>query len=219
MKTIYFLLLEYALIAKLKIRSYLIRTPPSDWSQGGKGNVLLINGWTETWAFFLEIGDFANSLGYRVDVPEGVGRNREDIFVIAEKIESYIIEEDLTDIVIICHSRGGYPAKLLLNDQEINKRIKKVIAVTVPFHGTKWRSLRIGNLSSMIPDQVTLQKLRLDKDNEKIISVRVSFDNHIIPFDSPILPGAENIEIPMVGHTRVLQSKELKDIIKKALIG
>lgn len=52
---------------------------------------------------------------------------------------------------------------------------------------------------------------------DRIISIRAQSDQFVKPRRSAYLPGARNIELALVGHTTLLESKEVLDIIEEEL--
>jgi len=69
----------------------------------------------------------------------------------------------------------------------------------------------------MIPNSEIIQNvLSENKNNGKIINFYPSLDNHVVPNKDLILEGAKNIEMKVVGHTRILEDEELlNEIIKE----
>jgi len=52
---------------------------------------------------------------------------------------------------------------------------------------------------------------------DKIYNIYPTFDNLVIPNSSLKLDNARNIKIDIVGHTRILESKELLNELDKIL--
>jgi hypothetical protein len=44
------------------------------------------------------------------------------------------------------------------------------------------------------------------KYNHKVFALYPTLDNHVLPNKNLLLPGAHNIQIDVVGHTRILTS-------------
>lgn len=217
MRTIYALILEYLLIIKLKLRSYRIKQPPEQWTYGQKGDVLLIHGWNETWSYLLEVGNFINWLGYRVHICDNIDRNRGHIYVNAQKVNDLIIEKGLDNLILVSHSKGGLVAKALIDKMPAGEKVVRSISIASPYNGSYWGYLRVGRLGDLVPGSEFILSFNEIKDNRKIVSIRSKVDNHVIPFDSPILPNATNIQLPIIGHTSVLQSEDLMNLLSDLL--
>lgn len=156
-----------------------------------------------------------NSLGYTVHTIDSIGRNHSHIYVAAQKVNDYILSNNLNDLILICHSKGGMVAKAVIDRYPAGANIKQAITIATPFNGSKWGYLRIWSLADLIPGSEFILSFNENKQNQKITSIRVRVDNHVIPFDSPILPNAHNIELPIVGHTSVLESEELMKTLER----
>lgn len=217
MRTIYALIREYFLIIKLKLRTYRIKQPPEQWTYGQKGNVLLIHGWNETWSYLLEVGNFINWLGYRVHICDNIDRNRGHIYVNAQKVNDLILEKGLNNLILVSHSKGGLVAKALIDKMPAGEMVTKSISIAAPYNGSYWGYLGVGWLSNLVPGSEFIVSFNEIKENGKTISVRSKIDNSVIPFDSPILPNATNIQLPVIGHTSILQSEDLMNCLSKIL--
>lgn len=197
---------EYWLIYKWQKESEKASVPEK-WKLGKKGNVLLINGWNESWYFLRLIGDYLNNLGYKILVPEELGKN---LFTIEEGtrlVKKFIGD---TKCTIVAHSKGGLLGLNLINE---SSQFKKLISIATPYQGTLWGYLGYASLAEM-----KWGKYKLDKKSTKLaISIRPKFDNHVIPGKGSILVGAKNIQIDIVGHTRILDDNRTFKAIEEEL--
>ena len=216
-KIILNLITEYLLIAEYKIRGFLSKELPSTWKSGEVSDVLIIQGLNEYVINFREFGDIANKLGFRV---HGIDlHTRATVANIAQQYINFIKENDLRDIVIVCHSKGGIISKFLLdNYPEINKRVSKVISIAVPFGGSGLGWIPIWNIPELGTNSKFIKKLlQKTENNVKFLNLYSELDNHVILSDSLRLSGADNRLINIIGHTRILRSEETKKIYTQAL--
>lgn len=217
-KSFYYLLAEYFLILRLSIISLFRKNPPKSWNQGKKGNILLIHGLHSSWLSLEYVANIANQAGYKIHILPSIGNNTSPVMDQATIVSEYINTHKLTDLIIIAHSKGGIIAKYLLDNLQDKDKILKIIAIATPFHGTKIAIFNQSNISELNRNSEFITLLHENKDNNhKIVSIRARIDNHIIPASSAMLEGAENIVIDIFGHTRILKSGKLKEIITKEL--
>jgi predicted alpha/beta hydrolase family esterase len=164
------------------------------------------------------LGDNLNREGYRILTIDILNWNLHSIYKGAERLQSFLKKNDLHDLIIIGHSKGGLVLRKAIEDQETSKRINKLFTVCTPHHGTIYGYFRIVFLNELIPDgQLCIDLQKHSKDNSRIINIMPAFDNHIMPNRNAILENATNITLPIIGHTRILESKELAETILKYL--
>lgn len=209
---------EYLLIVRKQIATLLFRTPPQQWNIGPKGNVIILPGFTETWTFLQTCADYLNKLGYRIYVVDTLGRNTSPIKADVEKVKQFIDTKKLDNIIFLTHSKGGIIAKFVIDDLRYASRVKQSISIACPYGGTIWGYLRIFLLAELMPEStIPKQIMNSPERNSKIINFYPKLDNHVIPNKNLILPGAKNICINVIGHTRILEAEATLNIIEKAL--
>lgn len=217
LKTIIDLISEYLLILKKQIKSLVFTKPPEKWQRGIKGNIILLPGFAETWIFLDTISNALNQLGFRIYVIKPLGRNLEPIEIQLEKVKKFIEFESIQEFILLSHSKGGLVAKLLLDDPIYSERIKKSISIAVPYKGSLWGLLYIFSLKQLVPKSNIIERVNASSDeNSKIVNLYPKLDNHIIPNRNLLLGKAKNMCINIIGHSRILESKEtLDNVIKK----
>lgn len=202
---------EYRLFIYFRILGFIKKSLPEKWESGHRGNIILIYGFNENWLFLKSIGDRLNREGYKVYAFLDIGSNFYPLVTSAEMLDHFIKIKNLNNVTLVAHSKGGLIAKLYLDRFDKQKIVDKVITIATPFKGSLWGNLRILNLYEIIPNSLFLRDLLKEtRNNYKIVSIRAQIDNHVIPGASAILPGAKNIEVGVVGHTRILKSNELQ---------
>jgi predicted alpha/beta hydrolase family esterase len=202
---LFYLLLEYLLIAKLYIFALFVKAPKV-WKTGTRGDVILVQGFAENFIPLKTIADHLNRLGYKIHVIPELNWQFFSIEKGAKILDEYILSHRLKDVVLVSHSKGGLVAKKYIDEAQ-KDTVKYAITLAAPYHGTLFGYLKVLSLFELNPYSETIQKLlRNEKLNHKIINIYSTFDNHVIPNRNLILEGTRNIQIPIVGHTRILES-------------
>jgi triacylglycerol lipase len=202
----------------IKGQSFLFVKPPKHYISYVLENrpaIILIPGLHEKWQFLKTVADPISLTGCPVYIVEQLGYNTKAIDDSAKLIRELIDEKNLNNIIIIAHSKGGLIAKYLLAFANKDERIKKVIAIATPFHGSQLAEFiptkvykELGPKSSMI------EKLNSQTAvNQQIISIFGKFDNHVWPTESCRLEGAENIQVDVYGHHKILFDEQVRKII------
>jgi len=181
---------------------------PELWDKG-KGTVILIPGYGGTFSFFTNIGNYLNSLGWKVKLFAGF-KSLEKIDVLAKKLAQEIINNEESELVLLAHSKGGLVAKKMMDDyEEANEKVKMAICFSTPWKGSILCQLRVMNLEEMRPSDPLIKKIvKENKNNKKIISFYSKVDDRVLPNENLILEGGRNIRIEIVGHSRILESKQ-----------
>ena len=202
---------EYTLILYLKLQHFLHPLPPPSWQVGDRGDVVLIPGVAEYWNFLQVIGDFLNQRGYRVHTIPSLEDNTLPLTE-ASKIAAEAIT-DYPNPYLVSHSKGGLIALNLL----IDPKVKLSVSISTPYHGSNVAKL-MSSSAELSPESPTITQLdSLPIDRHKIISIYPSFDNHVLPHSGLILAGAENHQLDVVGHTRILTSPQTLQLLSQIL--
>lgn len=213
----FYLILEYLLILRLRIEGMLIRKTPSKWNTGTKGNVILIQGVHEKWVFLKSIGDSLNKNGFKVHILKGLGTNTKNIAYGVYLLENYLKENNLKDVFLVGHSKGGIVIKKFLSDSPENTRVKKALTIATPHSGSIF-GIIFKSTKEITPKSKLLKNLKFSKENlYKTVNIYSSFDNHVVPNKSLLLEGGNNIKINCIGHTRILKHKGCLDMAVKIL--
>jgi triacylglycerol lipase len=205
------LIAEYILIFKNRLYGIFLSIP-ENYKNGQKGDIVFIIGFDENWYFLNAVAKHMNNKGYRIHFP--AFNTRSPITVCTSDILKYVEDNNLNNIILITHSKGGLIARSLLS--KIDIKIQSVIEISSPNHGTIFGYLHFLNLKELKPksDQVLISE---HIQRHKIINIFPKFDNHVLPNSSLYLDGAKNIKINIVGHTRILESKELLTELDKII--
>lgn len=187
----------------LRVRaSSLCPRVPRGWARGPGRPVVLLPGVYETWHFLRVLGDALNAAGHPVHTVPALGYNRLAIPASAVLVARELQARDLRDVALVAHSKGGLIGKHLMTNDDPERRVDRLVAVATPFGGsamarwTPWRTMR-----AFLPGDAVIRSLAI-APNQRITSVYPRFDPNIP--EGSRLEGATNVEIPVVGHFRIL---------------
>jgi len=208
---IYYLILEYLLILKYQILGKFI-SYPNQYLNGSKIAICLI-GVNENWYFLKYIADILNKNEYKIIFLENYDYSK-PINKLTLIVRKYIKNNDLNNVILVGHSKGGIVARCVSNSfKNEPNRIEKVICIATPNQGTLWGYLRFSNIIELIPKSNLLKNLNLTID-DKVFNFYPLMDNHVIPNKNLLIPNSKNnVLISIVGHTRILMCDELNQKI------
>jgi pimeloyl-ACP methyl ester carboxylesterase len=210
------LIQEYKLIGKLKRESLKREPAPIDWNIGTKGDVVLLLGVAERWPFVKPVGDLLSGLGYRIWVYDGPNFNFESIDELSISFETVLKKNDLKNVRVVGHSKGGLVARYFIENSKELWRVKDITTIACPHHGSWAALLFYHKYKELLPSSKLFDEVSSDNDGLKIIkSYYPRFDNHVFPQSSLKLDGIECIRLDVVGHTRILYSKQLKEALER----
>ena len=217
-------MLDYGYSARSEV-SALIRArrvgpvlePGSSASVARGAQVVLVPGVYEQWHFLLPLARRLARRGHTVHLLPELGRNTRPIAESARILAARLAADDLRDVVIVAHSKGGLIAKYVMLRLDPEQRVRRLIAVNSPFSGSAWaRYLRIPSVRMFAADDLTVTFLGARSPvNARITSVCGTFDQHV-PAGSR-LPGARNIELPVAGHSRIVGSRAFATLLDAEL--
>jgi hypothetical protein len=152
-----------------------------------------------------------------VHVLDQLGWNTGAIPDMAVLVSAYLEREDLNDVTVIAHSKGGLIAKQALGQPGTLARVRHLIAVNTPFSGSRYASLfLLPSVRMFAPNGPVIRALALETAvNQRISSLYSVFDPHIP--ETSRLDGAENIILPTVGHFRPLAAPETLQLVTAIL--
>lgn len=194
---------DYPNALRVRARSTHIRVPAA-WSRGRGRPVVLIPGIWETWHFLQVVGDALNERGHPVHVVRALRYNGAPIPVSAERVARELANRDLRGVAIVAHSKGGLIGKQLMTRNDPEGRIDRLIAIATPFGGSSMARLTLlPALRAFLPTNAVIKALGAARQHHtRLTSIYPRFDPNI-PEGSRV-DGAENIEIPVIGHFRIL---------------
>ena len=193
------------------------RRVPESYGEGARAPVVLLPGVYETWQFLKPIADRLSAGGHPVYVVPALGYNVRDIPVSAAIVASFMVEQDLRQVVLVAHSKGGLIGKHLMTIDDPDDRVDHLVAVNTPFSGSTYaRYIPLRSVRVFAPSEPTLAMLGNRREhNSTITSIFSSFDPHIP--NGSALEGARNVRLPLMGHFRPLGQRLLIDTVEGAV--
>lgn len=202
--------LDYAYAGAWQLRSVLPGPRASRFLEGSRTPVIVVPGVYETWKFMLPLVRELHAQGHPVHVVTALGRNRMPVPEGASVVGDYLECADLSDVVVVAHSKGGLIAKHLLVFGESARRVRSVVAISTPFGGSRYATYMLNKtLRALAPANETMVLLARSVDaNARILSIFPRFDPHIP--EGSLLAGAQNVEVVTPGHFRVLSDSQAR---------
>jgi len=211
---------DYVYLVSISASTYFTRTPPAHYTENtkeGKVPIIFLPGIFERWTFLKPLADHISSLGHPVYVVPQLGPNNIlDIPSSARKTYEVISENNLSNVIIVAHSKGGLIGKYLMLHEDKRGQVIGLIAVATPFHGSSiGKFFPHYSIAELLIDSGVIKYLEKHIEiNKKIVSIIPSYDNIIWHKDGSHLEGAlRNLTVPVAGHHRVLADKYVWNII------
>jgi hypothetical protein len=203
--------LDYVDAVRGQVAPLLQHHDPADYLDGRPGlrDVVVLPGIWETWRFLLPVVERLHRAGHPVHAVTALRTNGATVDSSADVVAGYLADHDLSDVLIVAHSKGGLIGKDVMLRPGDGDRVRKMFAVSTPFSGSIYaRYILLPSLHAFSPKDPTTVRLAADRSvNDRITSVWAAFDPHI-PGGSA-LPGAENHRIADGGHFRILRNREV----------
>ncbi|WP_258368724.1 triacylglycerol lipase [Curtobacterium sp. MCBD17_013] len=196
-------LLDWWYAAVWQLRS-LGPTTADDYRSGDRQPIVVVPGVYETWHFMRPLMDALHDHGHPVFVVTALRHNRQSVRAGARLVMDQIRAEDLHDVLLVTHSKGGLIGKYAMTLLDGGGRVDRMVAVSAPFGGSSYaRFAPNTTLRAFSVHDPTLAALLADVHaNGRITSVYGVFDT-MIPEGSALV-GAKNERLPVGGHFRIL---------------
>ena len=210
-------LLDYAYVGFWQARGFVFRGDARRQLTGDKAPVILLPGIYEPWQFMHPVASHLHAQGHPVHAVTALGYNRGSVPAMAELVARYLQDQDLHNVILVAHSKGGLIGKYVMTLPESAPRIRQLIAVNSPFSGSVYAMFALlPSLRAFSPRNRTLNALRANLAvNSRITSVYGTFDPHI-PGGSELV-GATNVQLDVMGHFRVLGHDSVLKAIDTAI--
>lgn len=195
---------DYAYAVYWQLRALIGHRDPADFRTGDGVPIIIIPGVYETWRFMQPLVVALHDRGHPVHVVESLSNNRRPVIETARLVADVLADADITDALIVAHSKGGLAGKAVMAGDE-GARVRGMLAVAAPFGGSRYarlfpaRSVRAFSPS----DPAILDLARRLEVNGRIVSVYAAFDPHI-PEGSELAGARKNVRLGTGGHFRVL---------------
>ncbi len=179
--------------------------------------VLLIPGVFESWRFMQPVAEHLYRQGHPVHVLDQLGWNTGAIPSMAVLVSEYLEREDLHDVTVVAHSKGGLIGKQAMGQPATLARVRHLVAINSPFSGSRYATLfLIPSVRVFAPNGQLIRALTLETAvNQRITSLYSVFDPHIP--ETSYLDGAENVVLPTIGHFRPLGARHTLQLVTAIL--
>ncbi len=218
------LLGDYPNALRFRMRAMRDWAVPASFANGSLHPVVILPGIYESWHYLRPIAERLNADGHPVHVIPRLGLNRAPVPATAALVHAQLVERGLTGVVLIAHSKGGIVGKhvMAVNDRAgtpDQARVDRLIAIASPFQGSAMARLAPNpSLRAFLPADPVIAALAAERAvNARITSIYPSFDPHIP--DGCMLEGARNVELPVIGHFRILLQPALIDAVRETVDG
>lgn len=195
------------------------RRAPTVFASGDRAPVVLLAGVFEPWSLLRPSAIALSAAGHPVHVVASLGYNRAPISTAAASVNTYLVDHDLRGAILVAHSKGGLVGKHVIAIDDTDGRVDRLIAVATPFGGSSLAPfVPSRTVRALGPAAATIVTLAANLEvNAKITSIYGDYDPHI-PQGSLLL-GATNVEIPIVGHFRLLSDRRVVAAVVAAAAG
>lgn len=125
--------------------------------------------------------------------------------LLALRLEKYLVENDLRDVVIFAHSKGGLVGKMVMGGEQ-GWRIRAMVSLGTPYAGSKLADYapQLAGVTNLSPRDESIRRQYLDlRPNSRITSIQPIWDQQV-PSGS-WLPRARVVTVDVYGHNRVLR--------------
>lgn len=211
------LLGDYPNALRFRIRAARDWAVPAAFSEGRLRPVVILPGIYESWHYLRPIAERLNGRGHPVHVIPALGLNRAPIPATAAHVLAHLVTRGLTGVAIVAHSKGGIVGKHLMALDDRDGRVDRLIAIASPFNGSAMARIAPNReLRAFLPQNPVIAGLAAELAvNARITSIYPRFDPHIP--DGCVLEGAHNVELPVVGHFRILLQPSVIDAVVDAM--
>ncbi len=200
------------------LRAALSAKPPARWATGEKDPVVLLPGVYESWSFLKSVGEHLHRAGHPVHVVPELRRNIDTIPDAAAIAQHTIDTLGLERVALVAHSKGGLIGKHMMAFDDTSGRIRSLTAIATPFGGSRMaRYMLVRTLRAFLPTDATITTLAANLVlNARITSVYGEWDAHIP--DGSMLDGATNVQLPIIGHFRVLRDPRVLAAVQEGVV-
>lgn len=194
---------DYVYAGYWQVRAAFDRTDPAAFASGDGPHIVVLPGVYETWKFMQPLVTALHERGHPVHIVDTLRRNERPVAEMAAAVADFLGQHDLTDVILVAHSKGGLAGKLVMTGAA-GERVRSMLAIATPFGGSRYARLMLSRtLREFAPDAPSIVGLaRQLATNERIVSIYAAFDPHI-PEGSE-LAGAKNVRLETGGHFRIL---------------
>ena len=167
-----------------------------------------IPGIREEWRALATWSAALHAEGWDVHLLPDLRRMVAPVADLAEVVQRHLVREDLHNVVLVAHSKGGLVGKAVMIS-EAGWRIRGMVCVATPFDGSEMAHLvpHVPGMPELTPESPTIRQLARHTDvNARIIQVEAEWDQNVAP--SP-LPGVRrHVLLPVLGHEAMMDDPQ-----------
>lgn len=193
---------------------------PADRLTSGKQPILLVHGYGCSRGVWWLLRRRLEAAGHTVAsvslAPPYISLGRLEP-ILNQRIEEVCAATGSSQVTLICHSMGGLIARCYLA-RHGNARLARLITLATPHLGSELSRIGFGqNSREMTTGSLWLQDMAAERLAVPTISLRNAYDNYVMPQDNQRLPGAQDIELPPVGHIAMLYDVRIARLLIELL--
>lgn len=193
---------------------------PADRLAKGKQPILLVHGYGCSRGVWWLLRRRLEAAGHTVAsvslAPPHVSLGRLEP-ILSQRIEAVCAATGSPQVTLIGHSMGGLIARCYLA-RHGNERVARLITLASPHMGSDMSRIGFGqNSREMTTGSLWLQDMAAEPLTVPTISLRNAYDNYVMPQDNQRLPGAQDIELPPVGHIAMLYDRRVARLLIELL--
>ncbi len=180
--------------------------------------VVLVPGVYEGWTFMRPLAQRLHARGLRVHAVPRLGFNRAPVPRQAAVLGRFLEQEDLRDVLLVAHSKGGLIGKLAMVRHDPTHRVARMISLNTPYDGSPlaW-VFPTPAVLAFRPTARALRALAAERSvNSRITAVRSVWDPHIPSGSS--LNGDADLVVDTPGHFRPLRDPAFVDLVVAAAL-
>lgn len=180
--------------------------------------VVLVPGVYEEWTFMRPLAQRLHAHGLRVLTVPRLGFNRAPIARQAAILGRFLEQEDLRDVLLVAHSKGGLIGKLAMLQHDPSRRVTRMVSLNTPYDGSvlAW-VFPTPAVLAFRPTDRTLRALATERSvNERITAVRSVWDPHV-PAGSSLNGDADHV-VATPGHFRPLGDPAFVELVLAAAL-
>ena len=133
------------------------------------------------------------------------------------RIEAVCAATGCQRLTIIAHSMGGLIGRSCLARHGTG-RVRRLLTLATPHQGSELARFGFGrNACEMSPGSLWLRDMARETPTIPMTSLRNPYDNYVMPQDNQRLPGADDVELPPVGHLAMLYDRQVADLLLELL--
>lgn len=208
------LLFATRLFPRQRVRTYV--------GEGGGPTIVFLHGYVMTGRCFFLLRRRLRRAGfnrfYSISLPRAFAPLDELAAAFAEDLREVLRRAPEPACVVIAHSMGGLVARRALEDPALASRVELLVTLGSPHHGTPVARYVLGaNARDMEPGSAFMKRIEPVPPPVPIVSVCSRADNLIFPHRTSMIDGADNRELPLLGHMGMIASRRVAEEVAKVL--